>query len=86
MKNIKLLSIAAILLFTQQAFSQTDSKSTKMNNTTEHYTFPLSDKVIRKEVTFKNRYGITLSGDLYFPKNAENKKLSALAISGPLVL
>lgn len=83
MKNIKLLSIAAILLFTQQAFSQTDSKSTKMNNTTEHYTFPLSDKVIRKEVTFKNRYGITLSGDLYFPKNAENKKLSALAISGP---
>lgn len=83
MKNIKLLSIAAMLLFTQQAFSQTNSKSTKMNNTTEHYTFPLSDKVIRKEVTFKNRYGITLSGDLYFPKNAENKKLSALAISGP---
>lgn len=83
MKNIKLLLIAAMLLFTQQAFGQTNSKSTKMKNTTEHYTFPLSDKVIRKEVTFKNRYGITLSGDLYFPKNAENKKLSALAISGP---
>ncbi len=83
MKNIKLLSIAAMLLFTQQAFSQTNSESTKMNNTTEHYTFPLSDKVIRKAVTFKNRYGITLSGDLYLPKNAENKKLSALAISGP---
>lgn len=72
-----------MLLFTQQAFSQTNSESTKMNNTTEHYTFPLSDKVIRKAVTFKNRYGITLSGDLYLPKNAENKKLSALAISGP---
>jgi hypothetical protein len=53
MKNIKLLSIAAILLFTQQAFSQTDSKSTKMNNTTEHYTFPLSDKVIRKKLHLK---------------------------------
>jgi fermentation-respiration switch protein FrsA (DUF1100 family) len=26
----------------------------------EHYTFQLSDKVIRKSVTFKNRYGITL--------------------------
>lgn len=83
MKNIKLLSIATVLLFAQQALGQTNSKSTKMNNTTEHYTFQLSDKVIRKEVTFKNRYGITLSGDLYFPKNAENKKLSALAISGP---
>jgi len=84
MKNIKLLSIAAMLLFSQQVFSQTNSKSIKMNNTAEYYTFQLSDKVIRKEVTFKNRYGITLSGDLYFPKNAdENKKMSALAISGP---
>ncbi|WP_318849103.1 alpha/beta hydrolase [Chryseobacterium sp. JV558] len=52
-------------------------------NTTEHYTFQLSDKVTRKAVTFKNRYGITLSGDLYLPKNAGNEKLAALAISGP---
>ncbi|WP_228418991.1 alpha/beta hydrolase [Chryseobacterium balustinum] len=52
-------------------------------NTTEHYTFKLSDNVTRKTVTFKNRYGITLSGDLYLPKNAGNEKLSALVISGP---
>ena len=32
---------------------------------------------------FKNRYGITLVGDLYVPKNIGNKKLSAIAISGP---
>ncbi|WP_430407047.1 alpha/beta hydrolase [Fluviicola sp.] len=54
-----------------------------MDTTQEHYTFQLSDKVTRQKVTFKNRYGITLSGDLYLPKNAGNERLAALAISGP---
>lgn len=48
-----------------------------------HYTFKLSDKVTRQKITFKNRYGITLSGDLYLPKSRGNEKLSALAVSGP---
>jgi len=81
MKIIKLLSIAAMLLLAQKTFSQT--KSLTMNTTAEHYTFQLSDKVVRQKVTFKNRYGITLSGDLYLPKNTGNEKLSALAIGGP---
>ncbi|MCH7415421.1 alpha/beta hydrolase [Belliella sp. R4-6] len=46
------------------------------------YTFQLSDKVARKKVTFKNRYGIELTGDLYLPKDGGNN-LSAIAISGP---
>lgn len=50
---------------------------------TAHYTFSLSDKVSRQKVTFKNRYGITLTGDLYLPKNRGSKPLAALAISGP---
>nr|WP_245542052.1 MULTISPECIES: alpha/beta hydrolase [Proteiniphilum] len=56
-----------------------------MNNTaqTEHYTFELSDKVTREKVTFKNRYGITLTGDLYIPKDSSGEPLPALAISGP---
>lgn len=45
-------------------------------------TFPKSDKVDHKKVTFKNRYGITLVGDLYLPKNAKGK-LAAIAVSGP---
>ncbi len=49
----------------------------------DHYTFQLSDKVTRQKVTFKNRYGITLTGDLYIPKNKGNDTLPALAISGP---
>lgn len=82
MKNITLISIAATLLITQ-AFAQKKTKSIEMNTSKEHYTFQLSDKVTRQKVTFKNRYGITLSGDLYLPKNAGNEKLAALAISGP---
>lgn len=46
-------------------------------------TFPISDKVSCKKVAFKNRYGITLTGDLYTPKNMSNEHLPALAISGP---
>ncbi|WP_018651076.1 alpha/beta hydrolase [Actinobacillus capsulatus] len=44
--------------------------------------FPKSDQVEHRKVTFKNRYGITLVGDLYAPKNAQGK-LPAIAVSGP---
>ncbi|SDR02014.1 hypothetical protein SAMN05216294_3166 [Flagellimonas zhangzhouensis] len=76
--------MAAMLVF-GIAFSQTNSnqKVSKMSRTAEQYTFDLSDQVSRQSVTFTNRYGITLAGDLYAPKNAETAKLPALAISGP---
>ena len=45
-------------------------------------TFPQSDKVNHKKVTFHNRYGITLAADLYTPKNAAGK-LPAIAVCGP---
>src|SRR5688500_13324925 len=45
-------------------------------------TFPKSEKVEYRKVTFKNRYGITLSADLYQPKNRRGK-LAAIAVSGP---
>ena len=58
-------------------------KLNTMNNEKEYYTFKLNDGVTRKAVTFKNRYGIILSGDLYLPSKNTSGKLSALAISGP---
>ena len=45
-------------------------------------TFALSDKVNHKKVSFTNRYGIRLVGDLYTPKNHAGK-LPAIAICGP---
>ena len=47
-------------------------------------TFQKSDKVNVQRVEFKNRFGITLVGDLYSPKGVNvNEKLAAIAISGP---
>ena len=84
---MKTLSIHALALAMMlgQAYAQTKSKKeTDMKRQEkEHYTFTLSDKVTRQKVTFKNRYGITLTGDLYLPKNRGNESLAALAISGP---
>ena len=45
-------------------------------------TFALSDKVNHKKVSFTNRYGIRLVGDLYMPKNRAGK-LPAIAVCGP---
>lgn len=45
-------------------------------------TFPKSDKVEHKKVTFVNRYGITLAADMYTPKNAKDK-FAAIAVCGP---
>ncbi|MCD8394126.1 MAG: alpha/beta hydrolase, partial [Bacteroidales bacterium] len=45
-------------------------------------TFPKSDRVNHRKVTFHNRYGVTLAADLYEPKDAEGQ-LSAIAVCGP---
>ena len=45
-------------------------------------TFPKSEQVDHRKVTFRNRYGITLAADLYEPKNAAGR-LAAIAVCGP---
>ena len=46
--------------------------------------FPKSEKVDVQKVEFKNRFGITLVGDLYTPKGINtNENIPAIAISGP---
>lgn len=45
-------------------------------------TFPKSEKVDHRKVTFYNRYGITLAADLYAPKG-QTGKLPAIAVCGP---
>ena len=58
-------------------------KKEKLNLSQEwDKTFPKSEKVDHKKVTFVNHFGITLAADLYTPKNAEGS-LPAIAVSGP---
>ena len=86
MKTITVV-FALTFLMVEQCYTQTNQKAkeetAKQTAQTEHYTFQLSDKVNREKVSFKNRYGITLTGDLYIPKNRGSEPLAALAISGP---
>ncbi|WP_104381585.1 alpha/beta hydrolase [Sphingobacterium sp. HMA12] len=85
------MKIAATLmilsfLFSDKSFAQnvqSNQHLKKMKTSADSHTFQLSDKVTRTKVNFKNRYGITLSGELYVPKNSVDNLHSALAISGP---
>lgn len=70
--------IAALSMAAAPAMAQ---PSVKLNETWDK-TFPQSHKVQHQKITFKNRYGITLVGDLYQPKNAGSKN-AALAVGGP---
>lgn len=45
-------------------------------------TFPRSEQVEHKKVTFHNRYVVTLAADLYAPRGVDGP-LPALAVSGP---
>jgi fermentation-respiration switch protein FrsA (DUF1100 family) len=82
---MKHLIFGALLTTAMSCSTQTHNLSgiKNMELTTKwDKTFPKSVNVEHRKVTFKNRYGITLAGDLYLPKN-HNGKLPALAISGP---
>jgi fermentation-respiration switch protein FrsA (DUF1100 family) len=46
-------------------------------------TFSKSAAVDHEKINFTNRYGITLSGDLYRPANRGDAALPAIAVSGP---
>lgn len=81
------IGCAAILAGLQPAAAQTSSTSTggdAMQLTQEwDKTFPKSDAVDHRKVTFRNRYGITLAADLYLPRSRGSERLPALVVSGP---
>ncbi|MDD3920147.1 MAG: alpha/beta hydrolase [Eubacteriales bacterium] len=48
-----------------------------------YYTFELNDMVNRTSVTYKNRYGITLAGDLYMAKGLDMDVRHPALVIGP---
>ncbi len=87
MKKLTLISFIIALAVSANAQSQFNmtNKIVKQDlQLTQQWdkTFPKSDKVNHCKVTFVNRYGITLAGDLYAPKQAASK-LPAIAVCGP---
>lgn len=85
-KNIKTSPLKTVfIVLTGLIISTANAIGADMNTQNNEWdkTFAKSDKVDIKKVNFKNRYGITLAGDLYIPKNKVGEKLPALAVSGP---
>ncbi|UOO83049.1 alpha/beta hydrolase [Uruburuella testudinis] len=78
------LAAAAAPVWAQDRVSTTGNPAMTLNLTQEwDKIFPQSNRVDHQKVQFKNRYGITLAADLYLPKNRGNRKLPAIAVSGP---
>ena len=52
--------------------------------TEDSRTFPIDSSIQVKKVHFENRYGFTVAGDMYLPKDFDShKKYKALVVSGP---
>ena len=79
---LKLSSAGVAALGAGALFNLSNAEAQTMSSDWDK-TFPRSAKVDHQKVTFKNRYGITLSGDLYLPKDRAGRRLAALAVSGP---
>lgn len=78
MKSIVMMGMAALCLGACQ--NQEIEKKEEVQEWDK--VFPQSDKVTHSKVTFHNRFGISLSADLYAPKQV-NGKLPAIAVGGP---
>ncbi|MBQ7607365.1 MAG: alpha/beta hydrolase [Desulfovibrionaceae bacterium] len=94
-KSLVTIVLTGVLLFSQlilcessasevlipQGPTMLQTEELKLTNEWDK-TFAKSETVDHCKVTFVNRYGITLAGDLYIPKNAKGP-LPALAVCGP---
>ena len=73
-KNLTVSLLALILI----------SEGLSMAQASWDKVFKQSNEVNVKKVSFKNRFGVELVGDLYIPKTyKKGDKLAAIAVSGP---
>jgi hypothetical protein len=79
---LKLTSAGIAAFGAASLFNTSKAEAQTMSNVWDKV-FPRSENVDHQKVTFKNRYGITLAGDLYLPMSRANRRLPALAVGGP---
>lgn len=82
---IKLTGATALAAGSLFPFANAQAQTLETQAMTDQWdkTFPQSANVDHQKVSFKNRYGVTLAGDLYLPKARAESRLSALAVGGP---
>lgn len=89
MKQLKTIIILSIVVLSQacskkeqkEQVSKTDNMEKQVKE--DHYTFKISDKVIKQRVSYSNIYGITIGADLYLPKDIDSTKKYSAIIVGP---
>ena len=82
------LTLTACITKNKNENQNENSMNTTLNLTQKwDKTFPKSDKVDHKKVTFKNRYGIELAADMYIPRGegqeVRSERFPAIAVTGP---
>ncbi len=82
-RDLMKLTGAGLTTLAIASLSKTSNAEAQSMSAEWDKTFPKSEKVDHQKVTFRNRYGITLAGDLYLPKDRADRRLAALAIGGP---
>ncbi|MNV13632.1 Alpha/beta hydrolase family protein [compost metagenome] len=84
---MKLTGVAATALaagsFLNASNAEAQTMETKPMTNDWDKTFPKSPNVDHQKVSFRNRYGLTLTGDLYLPKARTDLPLAALVVGGP---
>jgi len=79
-----MLLCASLSGVTTMSYAETNNPNAPLSMTNKwDKTFAESTRVEHRKVSFGNRYGITLVGDLYLPKDRGDRKLAAIAVSGP---
>lgn len=79
---LKLTGVGMAALGAASLFDISNAKAQHMSQEWEKV-FSRSEKIDHQKITFKNRKGITLVGDLYLPKDRADKQLPAIVVSGP---
>ena len=95
MKRILISALAALMLLGCKQNSNHEMNMSTLTLTQEwDKTFPKSELVNHRKITFHNRYGIELAADMYIPKEIPGQagngattgsvgRLPAIAVSGP---
>lgn len=79
---LKMTGVGVAALSAAALFNTSNAKAQTMSDEWDK-TFPRSENVDHEKVTFTNRYGITLTGDLYLPRDRGDESLPAIAVAGP---
>lgn len=68
---------------TQQIVATKSLAARRVSEKKRHYIFKLSKKVTRKHIYYRNRYGVEIAADMYYPKTMDKSQKHPAIVVGP---